>query len=313
MKRHFLVAAASVVASAGSLVVGQGPAGSQTPTFEVASVKQNKSGDGRVMMGFQPGGRYTATNVTMNLVLRQAYQMQPSQIIGAPSWFDSDHFDIVAKAEGSVPLGPPPSGGPGPLQYMMRALLADRFKLAVHNETRDLQGYALVLARSDRKLGPKLQPISAECQEIIASRGRGPAGGPGGGAGVVGRGGPPGPPPIPQPGEKMPCGSTRFGPASLTSGGLTMAQLAQNLSQPVNRIVQDKTGLTGVYEFDLQWTPDQLPGGRGGDLPPGFPTIDPNGPSIFTAVQEQLGLKLDSQKLPVEVLVIDHAEHPTDD
>jgi uncharacterized protein (TIGR03435 family) len=96
-----------------------------------------------------------------------------------------------------------------------------------------------------------------------------------------------------------------------------MAQLANSLSPWVNRIVVDRTGLTGVYEFDLKWTPDQMPqGGPPGAPPPGappLPSIDPNGPSIFTAVQEQLGLKLDSTKAPVDVLVVDHVEPPTDD
>jgi len=116
----------------------------------------------------------------------------------------------------------------------------------------------------------------------------------------------------------MPCGAIRLGPGSLAGGGAPLAQLATSLSPWVNRIVVDKTGLSGPYQFDLQWTPDQLPqGGPGpGGAPPGAPgfsPVDPNGPSIFTAVQEQLGLKLDSTKAPVDVLVIDHVEQPTED
>jgi uncharacterized protein (TIGR03435 family) len=136
----------------------------------------------------------------------------------------------------------------------------------------------------------------------------------------------------------MPCGMMRMGPGNLAGGGTPISQLATSLSPWVNRIVVDKTGLTGPYELDLRWTPDQLPqggpgpGGPGpggpsvvgqggpppggpGGAPPGgsFPPIDPNGPSIFTAVQEQLGLKLDSTKAPVDVLVIDHVEPPTPD
>ena len=117
----------------------------------------------------------------------------------------------------------------------------------------------------------------------------------------------------------MACGQAMFGPGNLKSGGTPMAQITQMLSQAagplsqsVGRIVQDKTGLTGVYEFELRWTPEQLPVGRG-DPPPGFPGIDPNGPSLFTAIQEQLGLKLDARRAPVEVLVIDRVEHPTED
>ena len=159
---------------------------------------------------------------------------------------------------------------------------------------------------------------------IASSRGRGPrggAGGPGGPGAVIGTGrGPAGalaapPPPGPlQPGAKIACGNTRMGPSSLASGGITMAQLASQLSQPMfaNRTVIDKTGLTGAYELDLKFTPDQLPGGA---PPPGvpIPNIDPNGPNFFTAIQEQLGLKLDAQKGPVEVLVVDRVERPTED
>ena len=96
----------------------------------------------------------------------------------------------------------------------------------------------------------------------------------------------------------------------MTAGGYALADVARNLSSFTGRIVLDKTGLTGTFDLDLTWTPDQIPQGP---LPPGAPPIDPNGPSIFTAVQEQLGLKLDSQKGPVEVLVIDRAERPTAD
>jgi uncharacterized protein (TIGR03435 family) len=102
----------------------------------------------------------------------------------------------------------------------------------------------------------------------------------------------------------------RFGPGNLVGGGTELAQIANSLTPWVNRIVVDKTGLTGAYELDLKWTPDQIPQGGG---PPGAPSIDPNGPSIFTAVQEQLGLKLESTKAPVDVLVIDHVEQPMPD
>src|SRR5262245_35535446 len=101
------------------------------PTFEAASVKANKSGGGMVGLGMQPGDRYNATNVPLRLLIQNAYQIQPSQLIGAPGWLESDRFDIVAKADPAL-MGPPPGGpgsGPAPLQLMVRALLADRFKL----------------------------------------------------------------------------------------------------------------------------------------------------------------------------------------
>jgi uncharacterized protein (TIGR03435 family) len=307
----------------------QAPQTTAAPTFEAASVKANKEGAPFISIGMQPNGRYTATNVPLRLLIQNAYQIQNFQLIGAPGWIDTERFDIVAKADPAV-MAPPPgsfgsngfASGPTPVQLMLRALLGERFKLAAHTETRELPIYALVVARKDGKLGPQLMPVSEECAAQIAARGRGARGGPGGpgGSAVTGIGRGPGglpaapPPPIPGPGEKMACGNTRMGPASLSSGGVTMAQFASQLSQQqfANRTVLDKTGLSGIFALDLNFTPDLA--GRG-DPPPGVPplNVDPNGPDFFTAIQEQLGLKLDAQKGPVEVVVVDRVEHPTDD
>jgi uncharacterized protein (TIGR03435 family) len=261
--------------------------------FEVASIKPNNSGDGRVMVGGSPGGRFNAVNVTPRMLLRLAYQVEDFQIDGGPKWLDSDHFDVVAKAPDGVAIGPAvPGSGPGPMQLMLQSLLADRFKLTLHRETRELPVYALVPARSDGKLGPRLTPSAVDC---AATGGR--------------RGGPP--PAAPQPGARPSCG-LRIGPGNFSGGGVSMAQLTQVLAQRVGRVVVDKTGLAGGYDVDLDFTPDQMPPGP---PPPGvqLPRIDPNGPSIFTALQEQLGLKLESTKGPVDVLVIDHVEPPTED
>jgi len=264
------------------------------PAFEVASVKPNNSGDGRVLFANQPGGRFTATNVTLKLLIRNAYQLQDFQIIGGPNWIASDHFDIVAKAEeGLPPEAPNPNRtGPSRIQLMIRALLAERFQLVSHTENRELPIYALVLARSDGKLGPELRKSEVDCAAMFAARGRS---------------GMPPPPAPPQPGEPMPCGF-RIGFGNMSIGGAPMSQIANAMGNFLGRTVTDKTGLTGNYDANLTWTPDQMP-----QRPPGAPEpppIDPNGPSIFTAVQEQLGLKLDSQKGPVTVLVIDRAERP---
>jgi uncharacterized protein (TIGR03435 family) len=281
------------------------PAATQAqPQFEVASIKPNKSGDGRVMLGVQPGGRFTATNVTLRLLIRNAYQLQDFQITGGPSWLTEDHFDIVAKAEAGDGMGDPfraeQNGQPSRGQLMMRALLADRFKLVVHNETKEMPIYALILARSDGKLGPQLKPSEVDCAaQMAAGRGRG-------------RGLPPPPDPR-QAGGPPQCG-IRIGPGNMAVGGSQMSRVADSLAIFAGRLVFDKSGLTGNYDFTLTWTPDQManrpPGAPPG--PDGAAPVDPNGPSLFTAVQEQLGLKLDSQRGPVTVLVIDRAEHPTE-
>ncbi len=265
------------------------------PVFEVASVKQNRSGEGFIRVGMAPGGRFTATNVPLRQLIQLAYQIQPFQIVGGPNWIASDRFDIVAKAAGDVP--PPTPGVAGPMQLMMRTLLADRFKLTLHNEQREMPIYALVLAKADGKLGPQLKSSTTDCAALMGAAAR--------------RGGPPPPPSFNEP---MQCGMRVF-PGALSAGGFPLSQLTQFLSSTVQRIVVDRTGLTGNFDLNMTWTPDQMPQGRG-DPPPGappLPAIDPNGPSIFTAVQEQLGLKLESTKAPVDVLVIDRAEHPTED
>jgi bla regulator protein blaR1 len=264
---------------------------SSAVSFEVASVKPNKSGDQRVMMSTPPTGRVTATNIPVRLLLQQAYSVQPFQIVGGPSWMASDRFDITAKAPEGVT--------PAQLRPMMRNLLADRFKLIAHTETREMPIYHLVVARADGRLGANLKPSSIDCAAMMSGR----------------RGGPP--PAPPQPGEPIQCGFM-VGPGGMNAGGMPLVELARSLSGFVNRIVVDKTGLKGEYDFQLTYTPE----GRGGlpGLPPipgpigaDAPAADPNRPSLFTALQEQLGLKLESQKGPVDVLVIDRLEQPSED
>lgn len=283
---------------------GQPPAAGQPATtalpenlsFEAASVKPNKSGSGQVSIGIQPGGRFNAVNVPLRLLIRNAYQLQDFQLVGGPGWMTSDRFDIVAKADpASLPPLPAPPGTAGPFQIMLRNLMADRFKLKVHKETREMPVYALQLARPDGKLGPQLRPATVDCA-ALAGRGRG------------------GPPPAPPaPGERPACGM-RIGPGVMSGGGFPLSQLATALSQFVQRVVIDRTGLTGNFDLDLAWTPDQIPQAPPGGAPAGAPPSAPlDGPSIFTALQEQLGLKLESVRGPVEVLVIDSVEQPTED
>lgn len=258
-------------------------------TFDVVSVKPNKSGDQRTMIQMPPGGRYTATNIPLRLLLRQAYEVQEFQIVGGPNWLASDRFDIVAKA-------PDGMTGPEQMRLMLRALLADRFKLVARTETREMPIYSLVVARPDGKPGPKLSAAKVDCEaRVNAAR----------------RGG--GPPVFPEPGQPMECGFM-MAPGNMNVGGMPMQELAKALSPFVGRIVVDKTGLNGRYDFQMTYAPE----GRGFGPGPGpgvaEPTpVDPNSPSLFTALQEQLGLKLESDRGPVDVVVIDRVEQPTED
>jgi bla regulator protein blaR1 len=289
MNRLILMAVA-YAAFASPLLLLDSSLSAQAPAataFEVASVKPNKSGDGRVMLGLQPGGRFNATNVPLRLLIRQAFNVQEFQIVGGPDWLGSDRFDVAAKApEGEFTADL--------MRPMLRALLVERFQLAFHNETREMPIYALAKARADGKLGPSMTPAAMDCAAVMRGR----------------RGG--GPPPAPpQPGQKMECGFM-IGPGRMNAGGMPMTSLAQSLSPMVGRIVLDKTDLTGSYDFELTYSPEGLAG-----LPPLLngapPPADPNAPTIFTALQEQLGLKLDSQRGPVDVVIIDRVEQPVAD
>ena len=286
--RRLLVAAC--LAGAARMVIAQDAA---PPSFEVATIKINKSGENNQFIRRQPGGRVTVTNLPARFLVTFAYQLAQFQLTGGPSWIGSDRFDMVAKLEGN-PEFPAPGQGPDPIQLAMRTLLAERFKLKVHRETREMDIYALVLAKPGAGPGPKLKPSTVDCSD--RARGR--------------SGQPPaqGPPPIPPTGI-VPC-SIMGTPGLIRFGGFPISQITTMLGGQTGRMVVDRTGLTGNWEFELSFSPEQR-----GAPPPGAdaPVADPNLPSLFTALQEQLGLKLEGTKGPVEVLVIDSIEKPTED
>lgn len=262
------------------------------PAFDVVSVKRNTSG-GPMLQRNTPGN-IAMFNVPVRQLVRLAYQLQDFQIVGAPDWANTDRFDIEGRFE-PPPPGPPPQTPR--MLLMLRTLLRDRFGMVARMETRQMPILALRLVRADGRPGPQLKPAAVDCAALNGARGRGPAGSP---------------PPFSL-GERPACGD-RMGFGQLLAGGMPMSRLAtQILSQLTGRIVVDRTGLTGGYDIDLKWTPtpDQLPPGP---PPPGveLPPIDPNGPSLFAALQEQLGLKLDAERGPVEVLVIDRLQQPAE-
>ena len=290
------------------------PPGSPAPAFEVASIKRNKSGDGFISVSLSPQ-RPTFTNVPARQLIVRAYNVQPFQVVGGPSWITSDRFDITAKA--------PDSATPQQMNDMLQSLLADRFKLKVHRESRQGDVYRLVKARPDGKLGEAIKPAAVDCAAMI---GRGRPGGPGPapGSGPVAVGSAPVPAPggrggapAPGPGAPMAGCQMMMTPGRVQMGGQPISTLANTLSNQLGRPVVDDTGLAGSYDLTLSYMPDA--GGRGmpiGPLPPGapdLPPIDPNAPSLPTALQEQLGLKLESGKGPIDVIVIDSIEPPTED
>jgi bla regulator protein blaR1 len=288
-----IVAAALFIAAVAPLrAVRQGQAPSdgapQPPlAFETASVKPNKSGAEERNIRMDPrGGSLTVVNLQLRALITLAYEIQNFQLEGGPDWIASDRFDILANPEREVPA----TGAQDPLRMMLRTLLADRFKLVMHKETKELPIFELVLAREDGKLGPRLRPAAVDCEARAAAVRAGTP--------PPSSSGPPGP---------GSCGTT-MNPVSLRGGGATMARLASMLEGPAQRLVIDRTGLTGNWDLEVNYTPDRS------QLPPGVElpsSIDPNGPSLFTALEEQLGLKLRPARGPVEVLVIDSVQQPT--
>jgi bla regulator protein BlaR1 len=283
--RKLLLIAAGLVAVAAPIVFGllnatptraESQAGNTTtklPRFEVASVKPNKSGDPNVMLMFKPNG-FSATNAPLHEVIRLAYQVPDFQMSGGPPWINSERYDIEAKVDSSA-AEQLRQLDQDQHRQMLQSLLQDRFKLKVHWETKELPVYALAVAKN----GPKLHEAKPDDTYPNGIKDEG----------GVGR-----------------AGLMRMGPGRIKAQGLPMNTFVRLLSQQLGRTVLDKTGLAGNYDVELQWTQDNIPASMMG--PDGNPTPEISGPSVFTAIQEQLGLKLESQKGPVEVLVIDHVE-----
>ncbi len=282
----------------GALTVASGPAAlelaptSGRPSFTNTTVKANTTGAPRVVMRVTPGGIWDASNVTLESMVRLAYRLQESQLAGGPAWIYTDRFDIQAQsAQGTAP---------GEFGRRMQTLLEERFNLKVHTETRELPVYALVFAASDRSRGPSLTPAAVDCVAFARER-----------AASAARGTPQ--TPVQQPGERPTCG-TMTGRGRLSGGGVTMDQLASTLSQYTGRMVLDRTGVNGNFDYELRFAhnPSLRGRGPGGGLPGPPEPADAEGVSIFAAVEEQLGLKLNAQRAPVDVLVVDSAQRPAD-
>jgi uncharacterized protein (TIGR03435 family) len=272
----------------------QSPAttGAPTPSFEVASIKPNRSADLDRRIMSLPGG-YTATNVTIKFLIASAYHVKDFQVSGGPSWINSERYDIEAKMPDSLAEEmqklPPSQRRAKIMGLLLQSLLADRFKLKVSHGTKELPVYALVVAKN----GPKLQ--ESKPNDTYPNGIKGPDGL--GHAGMF---------------------RMSIGGGEITAQGIPMASLVMMLSEQLGRTVLDQTGLKGNYDVALQWTPDpseavMLKGPEGGNPgPDSAPPSDSSGPSIFTAIQEQLGLRVESTKGPVDILVIDHVERPSE-
>jgi uncharacterized protein (TIGR03435 family) len=280
---------------ASTMVLAQGPADGLR--YEVVSIKRNTSNAlGSNGSSERPDGGFTLINVPMMTLVGRAQfpGIAPIDMVGLPDWSRSERYDVRATS----PLGRPAT--PQERAAMMRAMLADRVKLATHLETRDLPAYDLVLARSDKRLGPGIKPSEMDCvAKAESDRAAAEA------ARLAGK--VPPPPTIPDMKAPPPvCGPLRLGNG--IEGDTTMANLARMLRGlgGVDRPVVDKTGLTGSYRIKTEF--DLAMGQRGPDLAPSQNAL----PTLFTALQEQLGMKLESSTTMREVLVVDRLERPTE-
>lgn len=236
-----------------ALFANAGPIDAQTPSFDVATIKQSAPNDRGFTVYSDVGGGIGLANMTLKDLIAFAWDVRDFQISGGPGWIDSTYYDIVAKSQdvhGMMQLRP-----------LVQPLLAERFQLALHKSTKELSYYALIIGKNEAKLQTsKLHPSSATIPEM--------------------RGGSSG---------------------DLTARGIPLSMLAAQFADDLGRPVIDETGIAGNFDINLQWTPDNAE-----------QKSDPSRPSLFTAVQEQLGLKLESKKGPVEILVVDRVERPSE-
>ncbi|MGH9237868.1 MAG: TIGR03435 family protein [Vicinamibacterales bacterium] len=247
-------------------------------TFEVASVKRNMSGANQATVQVLPNG-VNIINQPFRTILQLAYEInQPFRIVGGPSWITTDRFDIVAKTATEVPSGE--------LRPMLQALLVERFNLVARKEKRPFPAYALVLARKDGTLGPQLKQSTVECAAPPGGRG--------------------GPEVKPSP-TAVACGPRPGGgPGRVWLVGTPLPQMAVILALTLGQTVIDKTGLTGRFDVDLSFAPDPARQPAGVEIDPASPVFAR--PSLFTAVEEQLGLKLEPYKEDLEALIVERVD-----
>jgi uncharacterized protein (TIGR03435 family) len=280
-----------VAATAAAVMAAQTPA--QKPSFEVASVKPSDPNQRGASVQNLLGGRFVARGAPLRPLMAYAYRVQNFQILGGPGWVVTDRWDIEARAEeGSITslTGLADPNVPDPMAIRLQSLFEDRFQLKIHRETRELPVYELAVMKSGLKMKLSEDQTPFRLPE-------------------------PGTAPVPRPQQTGSVAryNMRIGRGSIEASAVEVASFVQALSQQAGRTIIDKTGLNGLYDIKLQWMPDTPPpnnsAATGG---PEAAPIDQNGPSMFTAIEEQLGLRLESAKGPVDVIVIDSVQKPSE-
>jgi uncharacterized protein (TIGR03435 family) len=266
---------ATIILAAVSIVHAQTAA----PVFEMASIRPNPARQGARSSVRPENDRLTIVNLQGRQLLTIAFHVDANQFEGVPSWLGEEHYDITTKA--AAPFSPPTQW-----QDMLRTLLEERFRLRIHHSSRDVPGFALVLSRADGALGRSLRRAEATCAKLRAR------------------------PDLRQI-VSDPCGApgNRLILGTLSAHGLELSQLIGIVRDELGSPVRDETGLTGAFDWDLKWTP---PAARTQPLVRKlFPATDPDGPALGTALEEQLGLRLEARRTSLDVIVVDHVERPS--
>ena len=292
MRRHLLVLATIVLLPA-ILIAQTDP----RPSFDVVSIKPNRTNQGIPVVVFQPGGRVIAANVSVWQVMLVAYGLESVQLLNVPDWATTERFAIEARINDDT--------SSATVRLMLRSMLADRFAVTVHTERRELPIFALKMARSDNRLGPKLRMSGSECAPVRFPEGV-----------------PPPPPPPPSPAgnaapiriilphdepQRRRCGAM-LAPGWMSARNITMEELTRLVTQVMRRPVVDETELTGEFDLDVVFQPEGLGGALIG--PP--PQAISDAPALTTALQDELGLRLEFRTGPVDVVVLDRIERPTE-
>jgi uncharacterized protein (TIGR03435 family) len=276
------VSLAVVITAATGILLQAAPMAQAPPAFDVVSVKRNLTG-GPVLAHPEPRG-FVVRNFSALGLVELAFGLPSYRVTGGPAWASSERYDLSAKTDSDATFAQ--------MMAMLRTALAQRFQLASRMESREQPRFALVVDRPDGMLGPGLRRAAAECVPIVLPKDA------------------PQPPP-PPPGLKPGTCPSMFGPGFITARQVDLTEVVTYLAREpsIQRAVIDKTGLAGKYNVDATWSFD-----------PGLASsatallrINPDGPTLFTALREQLGLRLQPERGPVDVLVIERMERPTED
>lgn len=257
------------------LALGGQLAAQELAQFEVVSIKRHVTLEANGGIQTLPDGTQIMINQAIASIIRGAASVPVREVVGAPDWVNTERYDVTTK--------PPAGSTPAQRREMARRMFIDRMKFVGHVEERERETFALVLARSDGRLGPNLKPSTLDCSPRPAA--------------------PPGPLPAPPLDVRNSCGMM-MSQTSIVSGGITMDRLVVSLGGLAGGLINDRTGLKGPYALELNYSPDGLAAGgdrAAGDLPP-----------FLTALQDQLGLKLQREKTMVPVLVVDSIERPSE-